>query len=308
MNQTTAGTVLKILLVLLVALAVVPAACTPPPTSTLTPTPTPMPTPTPLSAQEVVNRTIVATSSVKTYTMDMSMSSSMDATMTDKGQTQALKATTKGTGKGQFDVANKASKFAMQIEITAQAPSNESFSQTIETYVLDGVTYLGTRDAKGVVQWTKMKAPGTDGSPVNATTLKDIVDLVQGAPVEKLGEEQVDGKAAHIIKVTPDMGKLLAVMLKGADLPTGSLDVAKVIGNAVKSFSVKMWIDKQTSYLLKEEGQMTIALNSEAMGLPAGAFNMNVDTGMQTKFSYDAAVSITVPPEALNAPEQQALK
>ncbi len=257
---------------------------------------------TSLSAQEVVNRAIAATSTLGTYTMDTVMTGLMEMTSAEKGQSENVKVKTTGTLKLEFDKTKKAAKLIMQTKAEAQSPPNQSFEQKMETYFLDGTLYMGTTDTTGKTKWTKTKFPSADGSFPNATTINDIIELVRGSQIEDLSTDKFAGKNAYVLKVRPDMAKLLDLMIRGNNALDNSPVVANSIGNIVKSFSVKVWVSMDDFRLLKEEAQITLGMDANTMGLP-GSSSLSLDMNTNTLFSYDTRVLITVPEEALNAPQ-----
>ncbi len=283
---TTTGIPWKILLASLLVLGLMLAGCK----STTT---------QPLTAQEVADKFIAGSSTLDKYAFDMDVTVVMEVPIPGEVKPQPFKVT--ATGKGEVDAPKKAAKLVVQTKAEALTPLSQAFEQKVETYVRDGMVYVGTADISGKAQWTKMKVNDPEQNQLSAPTVDEVAKLMKGTPVENLGTEEVDGKKAHVLKVSPDMVKLLELVMKDS-LFEANLEEADSIVDMVKSLSVKVWISEEGFKLLKQEVQMTMAFDSSSLGIP-GFASMTYDLHSITSFSYDAKVSIVVPQEALNAPE-----
>lgn len=171
-----------------------------------------------------------------------------------------------------------------------------------EIYVADGFQYQYDPN-KG---WSKSKVGSTsDLSSSGILTPSSIADLTKYAENMKLGPVK-NGKYV----LTFDIGakffdQVFKQAAQGAEgsTPTGtSAQSAQQLAEAMKellsglTMSMTYKIDKTSD--LADSASIKVSLKGSALGDATADINLNFS-------DYNAPVTITVPPEALNAPEQQ---
>ena len=131
------------------------------------------------------------------------------------------------------------------------------------------------------------------------------VELLEVAEVEVTGSEIVNGVDCYVMELTPDMEKLWEIAGQQAELTGGMPDIdEELLDEVFQSYSVKEWIAKDTYLLVKEEIEMAMEFDPEALGIPGGDGEIAMDmTISMLVYDYNQPVSIELPPEAEDAEE-----
>jgi hypothetical protein len=160
--------------------------------------------------------------------------------------------------------------------------------------------------------YTKMTIPGqpttwtkedVDKDWEEMSPMKQEMELLTSGQVELLDSEEINGTDCYLLKVAPSIEKLWEVMVQPG---MGDIIVEEKVDpqEMVKSGSLRMWIAKDSLFLMKDEMEMRMVVSSEAVKLPLGEeeFEMIIDTeASSTHHNYNQPVSIELPPEAKEA-------
>ncbi|MCX5992380.1 MAG: hypothetical protein NTZ04_08690 [Chloroflexi bacterium] len=96
----------------------------------------------------------------------------------------------------------------------------------------------------------------------------------------------------------PDFEKLQQQLTEGANMQLPNLK------DMISSFSLNVWVAKDTFFISKAQMEMTLLLTSEVLGTSAGGAEMTLNMILYLQsHDYNQSVSIELPPEALKAIE-----
>jgi hypothetical protein len=72
----------------------------------------------------------------------------------------------------------------------------------------------------------------------------------------------------------------------------------------VQKMTFKVWVAKDTYFLMKAIVGMTLAMDAETMGMAAGEGSANIELSLQlVAHDYNQPISVDLPAEALSAEE-----
>jgi len=206
------------------------------------------------------------------------------------------------TGTGILDEVNQEMK--LETEMTSMTSSylppeaGGTMDIQIEQYLIPRAIYTKTTIPGGPTIWTKedVEKDWEEVSP-----MKQEMELLTSGQVELLGSEEINGTDCYLLKVVPSIEKLWEVMIEPSMLiMEEEVDPQEM----VESGSLRVWIAKDSLFLMKDEMEMRTVVSSEAVKLPLGEeeFEMIVDVeGSSTHRNYNEPVSIELPPEAEEA-------
>ncbi|HUT68428.1 MAG TPA: DUF6612 family protein [Dehalococcoidales bacterium] len=248
------------------------------------------------SAEDVVNEVTKTMDSVETYEVNMDMRMDMtgeaDGTPIEVNMTMAVN--------GVIDIVKSQMKIDMNMYMAG--PEEEPMNIAIKMYIFDDMTYtMMDMPLMGPI-WTKTDTEEKFWDEMSYA--ESQVDLLKGAQVEVIGIEVVDGKDCYVLQITPSMDQLWDLMMEqmimsGEEIPDIPVENIK---DMFRSFSVKQWIDKNTSFLTKADIATLMVITPEAVGEAEGEgeITMDITISMLAK-NYNQPVSIVLPPEAEDA-------
>lgn len=201
------------------------------------------------------------------------------------------------TGAGSIDIQQRQMDLAMNMSM--DIPNQGKQNRTAEIYSTDGWMYVMVSVAGAGDQWTKMKL--TDELWTAQSRISSVTDFLK-SPVglQALGSESVGGVDCYVLNITPDMTSLSNWVAGQAQagqngVNPGVTDMSKDFQNIV----VKEWIGKNTLLPVKEI--IAIKMDTTSGGSGSGMeLQMNVSLAFH---DYGTAVTVQLPPEALNAKE-----
>ena len=258
------------------------------------------PTPTPISgvtAEQIRDQTIAACDELDTCQFQMDMT--MDMSMAAEGEiTNFLIAV---NADGAMDRPSE--NLYMDIYMTLEIPGVEHMEASIEAYIVEDWIYMGQEFPPEPAVWTK--SPLTEDEWEKQDIASQQLDLLLDFEAELLGTEAVDGTECYVLKLTPDMEELWALLQwAGAEggLPP-DLDLEEVIAD----FSVMQWIAKDTYFTRKTTVNLTMVFTPESLGLtpePYSSFVPTADMAITIIMHHiNEPVTIELPPEAAEAEE-----
>ena len=250
-----------------------------------------------MTAEEIRDATVEAWANIETTQFDMNLTWNITK---KNGEPSGVLLLITLTGTGILDEVNQEMK--METKMTLYLPPEEggTIDIQIEQYFDPKAIYTKTTMPERPATWIKedVEKDWEEISPI-----KQEMELLASGQVELLGSEEVNGIDCYLLKVVPSIEKLWEVMIEpGMDMliMEEKVDPQEMI----ESGSLRMWIAKDSLFLMKDEMEMRMVLSSEAVNLPLGEeeFEMVVDLeGSSTHYNYNQPVSIELPPEAEEA-------
>jgi len=260
----------------------------------------PVETPTPVSgvtAEQIRDQTIAACDELDTCQFQMDMTMDMSVTAEEK-ITNFLMAV---NADGAMDRPSE--NLYMDIYMTLEIPGVEHMQASIEAYIVEDWIYMGQEFPPEPAVWTK--SPLTEDEWEKQDIASQQLDLLLDFEAELLGTEAVDGTECYVLKLTPDMEELWALLQwAGAEggLPP-DLDLEEVIAD----FSVMQWIAKDTYFIRKTTVNLLMVFTPESLGLtpePYSSFVPTADMAITIIMHHiNQPVTIELPPEAAEAEE-----
>ena len=256
------------------------------------------PTPTPVSgvtAEQIRDQTITALDEVDTCQFQMDMT--MDMSVAEEGEITNLLMAVNADGA----LDRPSENLYMDIYMTIEFPGVEHMEASMEAYIVDDWFYMGQELPPEPAVWTK--SPLTEYEWEKQDIASQQLDLLLDVDVELVGTEAVDGTECYVLKLTPDMETLWALMQwAGAEggLPP-DLDLEEVLAD----FSVMQWIAKDTYFTRKTTVNLTMVFTPESLGLtpePYSSFVPTADMAITIIMHHiNEPVTIELPPEAAEA-------
>ena len=250
--------------------------------------------------QEEIDRIItnVTTAQFDTVKLDMDMS----MTMTVEGGSEPGEITMVGDGSGVMDMANREMKMTMNM--TMGIPELGEQEMATEVYLVGDWMYTMVDIPEIGEQWVKMKF--SEEMWQQQSQVEQQIELLKTAvEVDYLGSEAVSGTDCYVFEVVPSMealGELLSQQTSGV----GGMDFGEFnLADLYKEMSVKEWIAKDSYRVMKAEVAMVLEMRPADVGATEADFEkmtMDINVG-ERLYDYNQPVSITLPPEALDAQE-----
>ncbi|HEX76837.1 MAG TPA: hypothetical protein G4O03_00230 [Dehalococcoidia bacterium] len=238
---------------------------------------------------------------VKTYQADMAVIMNMMV----KGAGRAFE------WKMQMDYDITVDKEAKQmkaiIAVIAEAPQEGTAQATMECYLLGDMFYAKVEVPGEPVSWQKAETPA--GTWETAQLIQQQVNILEGAEINLLGTEEMEGVDCYVLEVIPTTEKFLEAMqaqqLFGEQLgqePPDLTTLSSLFGEFM-NISVGQWVAKGTYFLRKAEMALDCFLTADdfkELGLPVAAdFELAIEmTFCLTAGNYNQPVSVELPPGA----------
>ena len=259
------------------------------------------------TAQEVVDGATEAMGNMRTCQMDMDMSLDMNGEV--EGESLEMNAGIDLSGA--LDIENM--QMQMDMAMDAAVTGEEDVDMEMEMYLLDNTIYIMT-DALGMgPMWIKSEIPEEmlgeiPGEYWDPTELMEIqAEFLEAVEVEVTGSEKVDGVDCYVLEATADIEQLWELVMQQAEemgLETDDIpeDFEEILDEIFQSYSVKVWIAKDTYFFAKAEIDIAIELTPEAMGIMDEEGEMAIEATLTISiYDHNQPVSIELPPEAENA-------
>ena len=241
-----------------------------------------------LNAEEIVNRTVNATSKVGTYKydLDMKINSYGQVPTVPKvasGENTTIKSVMKAGGT--LDIAKKEMQTTVDYSVSLQEqPMRQLLS--LEFFATNNESYMKLAVPLRSEYWAKA---GLDVWEYLDQGAQQIELLKTAVEVELLGMEKVNGIDFYILKTTPDSEKLANWLSRHLFLISlGNIQAKK---EELLSFSIKLWIARD-SYLLNKAEFETNNRDHDGDDDIKGQIDF---------YDYNQPVSIMIPQEARDA-------
>lgn len=266
--------------------------------------------------EEVIEKLVKAHTDVKSYEMEGNMDMKMVLDIPEEEMSMGIPMEINAAVdiNAAFDGANEEMMTAMDIDIDMSGEA--TMKMAMEMYLVDGWMYMMMDMPMMIPQWKKTEMSYSEVlekmESIDFTEMQ--VELLKSSDIMVAGEEKVDDVECYTIEVSPDMSKLLEILIQQSqltgdsmfDMPVDDFDEMMAnIDDMIKSVSAKYWIAKDTYYIVKGDIAFIMEMTPEAMGVPdeEGSISMDVTMFMRL-FNYDKPVSIVLPTEAEDAVEE----
>jgi hypothetical protein len=174
-----------------------------------------------------------------------------------------------------------------------------------KTYTTDNASYMGTSDLSGGFTWTKYPVNESQGVKKSVESMLAVIDSLEGTVI---GTETINGKQTDKIKVDADVEKVVRTLISSQAESLGNIDEAQIneavgtIKDAITKLDLTLWVAKDTSLPVKLKADADLAIDLGAMYGSTGSEQMlEMSMALTANFDFESAVSIVVPPEALEA-------
>ncbi len=251
--------------------------------------------------EEIVVNAATANAEVDSCAFDMSMPMTIEII----GGSSAGEMTILIDGTGAMDNANEKMQTIISMEMSI--PEQGKQEMTMEIYIVGDWMYLGMGIPGVGEQWMKLEL--TDEIWKEQDQIGGQIELLETATETNfLGSESVSGVTCYVIEVVPSTEKLGDLLNQqavfgssGMNLDLGELDIASLL----KEMSFKQWIAKDSYFLMKSQLNMLMEMQAADLGateeeLEKVVMDINIDMEL---YDYNQPVSISLPEEALQAPE-----
>jgi hypothetical protein len=132
-------------------------------------------------------------------------------------------------------------------------------------------------------------------------SMEDVTGIIESSQVEMVKEEKVGGVNCYVLSVTPDFEALQQELATNPLTAQMNIEFPDMEG-LISDMSFKVWVAKDTYFLMKTEVVVTMAMDSAALGEPDGEDYMNVNLTFTVEASdYNKVGSIELSTEALSA-------
>jgi hypothetical protein len=201
----------------------------------------------------------------------------------------------------------------LQMKADLSAGSGDEMMR-LEMYIVDGVMYVKPEAPGEESIWMKQEAPVEVWQELSgASGIENYKDLLKTAQVKVIGSEKVKGVDCYVLQLTPGMAELYQTAMA----PVGGIGregmlppvPEELLGEMFSSFSVKQWIARDTSFLMKVEVDMAIESTPELMDYLGEEGETSIDiTLIFLAYDYNQPVNIVVPQEAVEATQGQSIE
>jgi hypothetical protein len=252
----------------------------------------------PEQLDQILAEAASATEGIETYQFDMDMAILMNMI----GGDFPGEITMGASGDGAINNVDNKMKLIMTMTMDMPGLGEQTMEQ--ESYFIEEWMYTMASVSGTDIGWMKMEMP--EGMWETQNQLDQQIEFLTGdlSMVTLIGSEKVAGVDCYVFEVTPDMADLVNYLSQQQGLEGLTLDLSSLI-TAIKEFSIKEWVAKDSYLCMKSSNQILMEMSPELVGAASEDFEkmtMNMDIDM-TFHSYNEPVSIVLPPEAYDAEE-----
>lgn len=193
------------------------------------------------------------------------------------------------TGSGAVDNINQKLMMVTSTKIPEQGTATMSF------YILNNILYM-FNSVSGTDCWMKLNLSEFENmySWNSYDQMQMQVDILNFAKVERLPDENVNGKDCYVLKIIPDLNKFFETMMKQQGVNM-RLSETTFLSDMMDDFTIKIYTEKSTDYIIK-------SYQDVSMDMSFGGMSMSMDMKTSIVFSdYNQPVNIVLPEDALNA-------
>lgn len=261
------------------------------------------------TAQDIVDGATEAMGNMRTCQMDMDMSLDMDG----EADSESVEGTIEIDASGVLDIENM--QMQMDMAMNTVMSGEDDVDMAAEMYLIENTFYIMT-DALGMgPMWMKLEIPEEMLGEIpeeywDPTELMELQsELLEAVEVEVTGSENVGGVDCYVLEATADIEQLWELVMQQLEATGMGIDdipeeFEGILDEIFQSYSVKVWIAKDTYFFTKSEIEMDMELTPEAMGIMDEEGEMAIEATLTILiYDHNQPVSIELPPEAENAIE-----
>lgn len=179
----------------------------------------------------------------------------------------------------------------MMMEMSSAIPGANDME--LLYFVIGELIYM-KMDYFGNEQWTKMNFSDYNVSWDTYDQMNMQIDLLDYGEVERLDDEIIDNTDCYVLKIIPDLDKLIEALMNQQGLGTGMVqDVS--YSDMVEELSLKLWISKDDNLILKAYEYMLME-----MSMFGYEYSMSFKIEIRF-FDYNEPVIIELPEDAENS-------
>ena len=260
----------------------------------------------PMTAEQIRDAVIKAGDNMKTVRMDADTQGNGTLDMRIEGTDYHITFLSIGNTTSENDIAHEKmhtlyrtrTKYESQPELQGFGNESPITDITGESYLIDNVMYTKSYTAETTTTWTKQKITEEGWDTLNQ--LAQQMNMLESAPVELLGSEQLDGIDCYVLSVTPDMAEMYQTMMQNISGTGKWLSKIFDFKEMIKNASMTMLVAKDTFFVMKDEMKMTLVMNQESMHLPLGDTNLEMKMNYEIvtrDYDHNKPVTITSPTE-----------
>jgi hypothetical protein len=254
------------------------------------------------SAQEIIRSVVESMSEVRTYQFENNMIMSADG----EADCASFEMTMDMALTGAVDVENR--QMGAEITMGAEMPGQGDMDIGMSVYVVDNTAYMKMDFLGFDPTWVKSEV--TDEVWGEMTQMVELVEpyveLLEAAQVSVTGVEQVAGIDCYALELNPDVEYLWQLAMQQAEMTDTEIPVPTqdLISEMFRDFSVRMWVSKDTFFIIRVVIDMSVELTPEEMGFPDEDGVLRMDILMYLlAHNYNQPVSIVLPAGAAYAVE-----
>lgn len=243
-----------------------------------------------VSAQDVLENALAAQEDVNSFRLD--------ATITADVQSSGTQTTITADANYALDLEDR--EMEGIADVNMQMPGF-SLAAEVQAYVVDNYTYVMT-SALGQTEWAKQALPVETWQSIENGRYQ-IESLLDSVEAETVKEESLNGVDCYVLELTPDLSELQQALMEQPGIGDALADMPD-LESIVQNMDIRVWVAKDTYFIMKADIDMTLVMDPEAMGVPASEGTATVELSLQMTVSdYNEPVSVDLPPEALSASE-----
>lgn len=243
-----------------------------------------------LSAEQILEKTLAAQEDVNSFRLD--------ATLTVDVQSSGTETTISADANCAVDVADREMEAIADVDL--QMPGM-TLTAEMEAYVVDNYAYVMT-SVLGQTQWMKQAMPADAWQNIENSQYQ-VEGLLESVEAEIVKEENLNGVDCYVLELTPDLDELQQALMEQPGIGAGLAEMPD-LDSIVQKMTFKVWVAKDTFFLMKADIGMTLVMDPETMGMPAGEGTATIELSLQMVASdYNQPISVDLPPEAQSASE-----
>lgn len=247
-----------------------------------------------LSAEQVLENTLAAQENVDSFRLD--------ATITIDVQSPEAETAISAEANCAVDLADREMEAIADMDIQM---TGFSLSAEMQAYVVDNYTYAMT-SILGQTQWTKQALPAETWQNIENSRYQ-IEGLLDSVEAEIVKQERLNGVDCYVLELTPDLGELQQALMEQPGIGDAFTEMPD-LESMVQNISFRVWVAKDTYFLMKADIDMTLVMDTANMGMPVGEGPATIQLSLQVIASdYNEPISVELPPEAESATEGSGL-
>lgn len=241
-----------------------------------------------LNNPKIQERLIAANSDLQSYSLESKATINMTAKILGK----ETSVRTDAESKGDIDRVNR--RMALKNTVKSDMLGMRTEMDT-ETYVIDNQIYTKTMN-----MWLKMDMEQDLWEQQDQ--ISQIIALVESGTIERMDDETIDKEAYYVVKMNPDLKKVVEMALEQQQLELSDKDID--FSEIIKGYSSTIWINKKTFVIEKSRTEMRMIMTPENLGMneTEDSGEIIMDSSIEIRMTnINKEVIINIPEEAKDA-------